>query len=1289
MTSKNDGSTGIPLRETFADPPDEHGPVPLWWWDGEPLDETRLTEQLQELRDNGVPSVCFISKYPTGESGDENAYFSDEWWERLEHVARECRRLGMQLWVHDETYHHSPPNHRKYWQHRIETEAGSRPEYRGKALSRIAADVDGGETAMLDLPDEFEPLTVAAYPRRDDGRVAPSRAVVIDADSHTEQVEWTPPGDGTWHVAAIGREPAGLCYTKPDVVERYIDLHFEAYVRRLGKGLVDDVLAGTFEDELLLFQPEYPHDRTLKVPADERVFTRFREEHGYDPQPDLIGLYEDIGDETPCIRANYYDVVTALVEENWFEPLYEWHEEHGLQRSHDNFGRLSLSKQTVQYGDYFRTMRWYQAPGYDDGNIDPKAIETVENIPIGERNFFDAKLAASVATCYDRERVWGELFHSTGWGFTPERQLAGIAENVCYGMTLYDKHGLYYTTRGGWWEHAPPDTHFRQPYWDHIEGLNEAATRLCYLFSQGNPVVDAAILYPATSMHAAWRPDEGIDAAGNRVDDETRALAESLYKTGSDVIFTDHETLVDAAVDDGTLNLAGTEVPAIVLGPITTLRRDTVETLRRFHSEGGVVIAVGRLPNATVEGGRGDELLVGILEEIFGTSPYEERSESETEPLVNESDTGGIGVVVDAEPDDPSAFLGRYVDRDIRADTPAIYHTHRSIGDRDVYLLLNTEQEEREIHVSLRGEGSPSLWDALDGSTERLYTYTHEDGYTEFDITLAPYEFEIVLMKPVTDDEKRVVESTLEEVTGCSVAPVSVDGPVCIDGTVDTGGRHTGQVVRDDTSFAVESKESAPEPEEISLDGSWTFEPDPVLDNEWGDFRYPPSDRVLGPEIRRFNYRIERPGEDGREQEWYAGNIHEDNWQNVELSHGPYFWRRTGVEDFDPGPIPSNDDPRYWTRYSFSKATGKADGHPDMAGLVGRVADDFLVSPDGEGRNYFWTTIRSAENQAVRCHYGTKIERIELGERTIEPTGIETQAASRRGTAVLSLPSGTTPVLIEVEPGCTTHFAVEPVEEDTGEHEMSDIPRVRWFRSDSTLEFDSRPWDDSPVGWYNFTLPVGTRSFDLPLRGSSEVWIDGEPRPVDDGTVTVANPADRCRDVTVRVEHEQGSYGGAAWTAPIQVDAGSAEVNLADWREFGFTSYSGMGQYRTTIPVPERIRDRDRAILDLGDVAVSARASVDGVNVGTRFASPYQFDISDAVEPGEDHTVEIEVANTVANHFDSEVPTQYVYDSLNHRTSGLLGPVTLRFEPTVTLAPTGDSSPSTEHVVDDEQSESE
>lgn len=68
------------LRAGFRAPSAaEYGNVPFWWWDGDELDEKRLTDQLETLKEGGVEAVCFEQKYPHGPpEGPQAPYFSEE-----------------------------------------------------------------------------------------------------------------------------------------------------------------------------------------------------------------------------------------------------------------------------------------------------------------------------------------------------------------------------------------------------------------------------------------------------------------------------------------------------------------------------------------------------------------------------------------------------------------------------------------------------------------------------------------------------------------------------------------------------------------------------------------------------------------------------------------------------------------------------------------------------------------------------------------------------------------------------------------------------------------------------------------------------------------------------------------------------------------------------------------------------------------------------------------------------------------------------------------------------------
>ncbi|WP_207592645.1 glycosyl hydrolase [Halomontanus rarus] len=1294
------------LRAGFRSPPaTEYGNVPFWWWDGDELSEDRITEQLETLQEKGVEAVCFEQKYPHGSpEGPQAPYFSEEWWEYMAHTVAECDRLGMSLWIHDLTYHHSPPQWKRYWQNHVEGEIDDHPEFQGHVLDRVSADIEAGETAELEFPESFTPLSIAAYPVTDagdeadptgDDRLDLENEIDLEAESGYEcgeeveagGFEWTAPnGEAgieaeTYHVAAVGYRPEGLCRTTRDVVDRILELHYGEYVERFGDDLGDPIV-GTFQDELYVMQGT--------IPCDERVVDRYRAEWGEDLESKLIALFEDCGPETRAVRARYYDVIVTVLEENWFRPLHEWHERRGLRFAHDNWGRNDLTEHATEYGDYMRTMRWFQEPGYDDGG----AFEG-----IGTRNFFDGKLASSIAACYDRDRVWGELLHTTGWGFPLDLHFAAIAENACYGLDHYNKHGLYYATLGGWYEHAPPDTHFRQPYWEQMEAFNDAVTRLMYLCAQGETVVDLAMLYPITSVqaHRLAGGDIEVDGPGGHhqpeledeateIDERTREIAEDLYTDVSDLLFVDRETLRDGHVANGRLAVAGRTADVFVLGPVSTVRRDVLETAAALVDEGGTVLSIGRLPTATVEDGADDERLEELLERIFGDglerwrsgSESGSRSNTDDDPVVAERADGGVAILAD-EVDGLASVLDRYADRDVHAPED-VYYIHQRVDDQDIYLLLNTRDEARTLEVDLRATGRPERWDVQAGTVEPIHAFARRDGYTTLELEFAPHEFHVIGF----DGESGVGAS----VTGTSLGAIDgleTDDGIRVSGYAAESGTHEATV---DAGSEVRTAESefVDVPAPVALEDGWTFELEPTLDNRWGDVRYPASEGSIGAEVKEFEHRSEHagPGErtDGLEEGWHesaADSESGDGWEPTRISYGPYFWSRTGEADPDAVATPP-ESVDGWEPYEFSTEIGTPGTHPDDHGFNGVLSDDFLVAEDEP--THFWTTV-SGTGERVACHYGAGIDALLIdGERV-------PLEADEPGTFEVDLPAGPTSeqvqVQVVVEPEAQTHVVFEPLPATARERDMSYVPRLRWFHEESegegvredeaepALAFDAFPWLSERVDWFRFEAPVGATGFSLPLpvAGDLRVWIDGEERDASDGRVDLEAPLEEPATVIVRSE-AAGAPGGARWDGPAEFETAPVEVATRDWCDLGLQEYSGIGVYRRTLEVPDLDLDAgDRLVLDLGDVGVSAAVLADGERVGTVFAAPYEVDLTDAAtdadgEPLDELDLEVRVANTIANHFAAETPTRYVYEG--QRRSGLFGPVELRTERGVTIA---------------------
>lgn len=152
------------------------------------------------------------------------------------------------------------------------------------------------------------------------------------------------------------------------------------------------------------------------------------------------------------------------------------------------------------------------------------------------------------------------------------------------------------------------------------------------------------------------------------------------------------------------------------------------------------------------------------------------------------------------------------------------------------------------------------------------------------------------------------------------------------------------------------------------------------------------------------------------------------------------------------------------------------------------------------------------------------------------------------------------------------------------------------------------------------------------------------------------------------------AWGGPA--TPVEMQ------ELKAWNEFSqpeIRYYSGTAVYRLDFRLSKRQIVRSGVYLDLGNVLEMARIRINGKEVGVCWKPPYLADVTDFVQPGENH-LEVEVVNMWVNRLigDSRLPREKRYTHTNitkfdHaddsllRRSGLLGPVRIISRPRLDL----------------------
>jgi hypothetical protein len=425
----------------------------------------------------------------------------------------------------------------------------------------------------------------------------------------------------------------------------------------------------------------------VSAPLWSREFAdEFKKRKGYDITPELAALFKDIGPRTPKVRLDYTDVMVSLTEEGYFKPVFDWHQQRGMVMGCDHGGR---GQDVVEFGDYFRTQRWMQGPGADQPNLG--------------KNLIKAKVAASIAHLYLRPRVWLEGFYGSGWGTTPAGLVDATFTDFVMGYNLLAFHGMYYSTHGGWWEWAPPDNTFRMPYWKHLRGFMDCVQRLAYLLSQGHHRCDVAIVYPVATMEAGMDGPEAVKTAFN--------AAADLYAKSVDFDFMDFESLARAKVAGRELQVSGEIYRVLVLPAMKAVRHSTLQKALEFHHAGGIVVALGALPEASDRIGRDDPEVAAMVQEMFSGGPAKD-------------------------------LFAKLPGRDFEG--PGCIQ-HRKLGPRDLYAIYNAP---KGAECFFRATGKVELWDAWTGAIRPLAVISQTAEGTKLRLPLTDKEIQLIVFSP-------------------------------------------------------------------------------------------------------------------------------------------------------------------------------------------------------------------------------------------------------------------------------------------------------------------------------------------------------------------------------------------------------------------------------------------------------------------------------------------------------------------------------------------------------------
>lgn len=602
--------------QLFQNPPAQYGEVAFFWWQGDAVTREKLLWILDQLKDR---HVCGLQiNYAHGDSGgriygltmpSQPSPLSEEWWELVKWFEGEAVKRGMSISLSDYTL--STPGQCSYTDELL----SEHPEFCGQMLVMLDKDGNAPNPEYYDI-----------RPLLDTGR-------------------------GT--IAAV-RVPYSLNPMHPGFGSAVADKFFGEFERRM-PGECGHGINFFFSDELdfrvrgLLWSDEFRSE-----------FLRMK---GYDIVPHLGDLFFDESNATAKTRLDYNDVVVRISEREYFQPMYDWHQQRGMTFGCDHGGR---GLDVTEFGDYFRTMKWNQGPGNDQPRL--------------ESNIIKNKVNSSIAHLYERPRTWLEGFHSSGWQTSSADVADAIFRNFATGQNLLSLHGLYYSTHGSMWEWASPCNHHHMPYWSDMGELLGCTKRLSWLLTRGHHRCDVAIVYPVAAMEADT--ERGARSVKCAFD-----AGRYLYTHGVDFDFIDFESIERASIIDGQLHVAGERYLSVVIPDMQAVRFGMIEKLVQFARAGGHVVILGEAPCASDRIGANDAVLNELCAEICAYQP----------PLHDASEL-------------PNELRTRFVPDIILPENS--WFQHRIIDGEDMFMVYGVADG---VECGFKAHGKPLMLDPFSG----------------------------------------------------------------------------------------------------------------------------------------------------------------------------------------------------------------------------------------------------------------------------------------------------------------------------------------------------------------------------------------------------------------------------------------------------------------------------------------------------------------------------------------------------------------------------------------------
>ncbi|MBN1942599.1 MAG: hypothetical protein JW849_04810 [Phycisphaerae bacterium] len=549
----------------FANPGNEYRGKPFWAWNGL-LEPEELRRQVRIMHRMGLGGFFMHSRV-----GLATKYLSAEWFDGIRACVDEAGTLGMEAWLYDEDRWPSGaagglvtknPKYRSHFLAMSTSRDGKKLTWDGDTIAAAVVTIQGHEAH-----------NVRNVPRgRRPGPLARGETLLTFRVITAKPSDWY---NGQTYLDTMSHE----------AVREFIKITHEAYRREIREDFGGTV-PGIFTDEphhQWLFGDE-SGVKDISIPWTTNLPEHFRKRYGYNLLPHITKLFFDVdGENMHRERYHYHDCLTFLFCDAFARQIGEWCQKNNLFFTGHTLAEDCLSHQARASA----TMRFYehmQAPGMD-------LLREVSQL------YDTAKQVSSAARQFGRTWRLTETYGCTGWDFPFAGHKALGDWQAALGINLRCPHLSWYTMAGEAKRDYPASIFYQSPWWESYGKVEDYFARIHAVMTRGKEVRDLLVIHPVESMwmlfNIGWRNDPKI----KEYDDMFVQTRNSLLAANIDFDYGDEDILArhGKVRKDGQLTVNQAPYKAVLVPPLLTIRRTTLDLLKKFAG-GGTVVFAGAIP---------------------------------------------------------------------------------------------------------------------------------------------------------------------------------------------------------------------------------------------------------------------------------------------------------------------------------------------------------------------------------------------------------------------------------------------------------------------------------------------------------------------------------------------------------------------------------------------------------------------------------------------------------------------------------------------------------------------